>query len=110
MQASPLLQPPPPPLRDGGSPLAEAGHVPVKGTVDIRRAIHDGYGAARDTDEFVVFIFDADVPDVPRTATMYARGNSSELPTTFRPQPSATHLPPHPHLPPPIHVPHTSHP
>src|SRR5258708_22614915 len=98
MQASPLLPTPLPPLRDGGSPLAEAGHVPGKGTVAIRRAIHDRYGAARDTDEFVVFIVDADVPDVRSTATMYGRGNSGKLPITFWPQVVGIDLHPKCHL------------
>src|SRR5216684_34116 len=84
--------------RDGGSPLAEAGHVPVKGTVDIRRAIHDGYGAARDTDKFVVFIADAYVPDVCSTATMYGSGNSGKLPITFGPQVVGIDLQPKCHL------------
>src|SRR5258708_39357484 len=98
MKTSPLLPPPLPPLRDGGSPLAEAGHVPGKGTVAIRRAIHDGYGAARDTAEFAVFIADGDVPDVRSTATMYGRGTSGKLRSTFVPQVGGIHLQPKSHL------------
>ncbi len=82
----------------GDHHLAETGHVPGKGTVAIRRAIHDGYGAARDTDEFVVFIVDADVPDVRSTATMYGRGNSGKLPITFGPQVVGIDLQPKCHL------------
>src|SRR5438045_4698271 len=66
--------------------LTETGHILRERTSILRRTIHDGNGTTRNTDEFVVFVCDAYVPDMGGATTLYGCSRCGQLTIAFGPQ------------------------
>ena len=61
------------------SMLAKARQLSLEGVAVIGRAIDNRHGATRNTDEFVVFVADLDVPNMSRAPLVDGSCNGGKL-------------------------------